>query len=203
MGPSELVVISGYFNPCRYERRRANHARFCRALAEQGVLRLTLECAFDSQPFDLPESIDVLQVRAGAKVFQTERLYNLLASWLPDTCKYVAWVDCDVLFQNPQWAEDAVRVLQAYPVVQLFEKCHRLPADGDIRAASTVASLAAVMRDTRAAVPEVSLAHHGHTGYAWAMRRELFNSIGLYEGAIVGGGPFHGARLFRRLWSLH
>lgn len=184
--PDELVVVSGYYNPCRYHSRRKNHDLFCESLDAQGVTHLTLECAFPGQDFELPEALHVLRVPAGTQCFQSERLYNLLASWLPDTCRYVAWVDCDVLFANPNWAAEAVQALQAYPVVQLFERCHRLPENGELSQASVVDSLGAVMQRAGWATPQGNLDKHGHTGYAWAMRRELFDEVGLYEGAIAG-----------------
>jgi hypothetical protein len=97
---SDLFVITTYFNPCRYETRRRNYDIFMAGLSKAGVPCITVECAFGNAPFELPPSLNVIQMRANTLLWQKERLLNLAASWLPRSCKYVAWLDCDITFMN-------------------------------------------------------------------------------------------------------
>lgn len=182
----DLAVITTYFNPCRYATRRQHYERFRSGMARAGVLCLTVECAFPGQEFELPASPDVIQVRAKALLWQKERLLNLAASYLPGHVQNIAWLDCDILFDNPNWAPDLVRVLKTHPIAQVFEWAERLGPDGHTPAEPVAQSFASV---TTADPDTMQLARydaHGHTGYGWAMRRELFDEVGLYEAAVSG-----------------
>lgn len=184
---SELFVITTYFNPAGYATRRRNYDLFMAGMRAARVPCLTVECAFGDEAFDLPPSLDVIRVRAGALLWQKERLLNLAASWLPASCRYVAWIDCDILFDNPAWPADLARVLQAHRVAQVFETCTRLDRDGRPGdAPDTCRSFASVVSADRATLDAGRYDLHGHTGYGWAMHREIFDKVGLYECAISG-----------------
>jgi hypothetical protein len=184
---SELVVLTTYFNPCRYVSRRQNYDVFMQGMRSVGVTCITVECAFGDAAFELPAAVDVLQLRSATLLWQKERLLNLAASWLPASCRYVAWLDCDILFDNKNWVRELVAVLQQCPVAQVWQSCVRLQKDGQEGARpDRVTSFAAVMQEQPGSLHAGRYDTHGHTGYGWAMRRSLFDSIGLYEAAISG-----------------
>lgn len=183
----DLWVITTYYNPCQYKTRRKNYDIFERSMLEAGIPLVTVECSFDGS-YELPESQHVLQVASDSVLWQKERLLNLAASWLPPWVRYVAWIDCDVLFENERWAVDAVELLKKHQVVQLFETANRLDKHGKD---TSPPDLSKSFSSVTAKDPCCALGHqrydmHGHTGYAWAMRRELFDEVGLYEHAVSG-----------------
>lgn len=183
-----LIAITTYFNPCRYKSRRVNYDLFMVGMRRSGVPCITVECAFPGQDFELPDSLDVMRVRADTLLWQKERLLNLAASWLPSSCRYVAWLDCDILFNNPNWGRDLIAVLKQKRVAQVFETCRRLGPEGEAGPdADPVAhSFAAVMASRPESLECGRYDKHGHTGYGWAMRREIFDEVGLYEAAVSG-----------------
>lgn len=181
-----LMVVTSYFNPCRYQTRRRNYDRFIAGLRSNNVDCLTIECAFPNQNFELAESLDVIHIRAESLVWQKDRLLNLAVSWLPPSVQYVAWLDCDILFANRNWGRDLIRVLQSHPIAQVFETCRRLSGDGSTEVDSTARSFASVMASEPHALECGRYDLHGHTGYGWAMRRDIFDEVGLYEAAISG-----------------
>lgn len=183
---SGLVAITTYFNPCRYNSRRANYDLFMEGMRASGVPCITVECAFPRQEFELPEALDVVRIRAETLLWQKERLLNLAASWLPPTCKYVAWLDCDILFDNPRWTEDLVAVLKHSKVAQVWETCVRMGPNQVGEAAEPARSFASVMTLEPHHLECGRYDKHGHTGYGWAMRREIFDAVGLYEAAVSG-----------------
>lgn len=183
---SRLVVITTYFNPCRYKTRRANYDKFMEGMRRAGVPCITVECAFPGQDFELPDVLGVVQVRAEALLWQKERLINLAASWLPPGCAFVAWLDCDIVFENKNWARDLVAVLENKQVAQVFETCMRLGADGHSEADPRARSFTSVMLSDPSSLEAGRYDKHGHTGYGWAMRRRIFDEVGLYEAAISG-----------------
>lgn len=181
-----LAVITTYYNPCRYVTRRKNYDLFMAGMRKAGVLCLTVECAFADQEFELPASPDVIQLRANTLLWQKERLLNLAASYLPRSIKNVAWLDCDILFDNPNWVKDLERVLKTHQVAQVFQTAIRLDRDGETDAEPTAESFASVMNRAPKTLNAGRYDVHGHTGYGWAMRRELFDEVGLYEAAVSG-----------------
>jgi hypothetical protein len=188
---SGLFVITTYFNPCRYVTRRKNFDLFVEGLRRQGVPCITVECAFGDDAFELPPSLDVLRVRSKTLAWQKERLLNLAASWLPASARYVAWLDCDIIFKNENWARELVSVLEKQQVAQTWTTCLRQPQDlTDMTAPGYVpdraTSFAAMMTKNPSLLDAGRYDAHGHTGYGWAMRREIFDAVGLYESAISG-----------------
>lgn len=184
---SELAIITTYFNPCRYINRRKNYDIFMDGMRKAGVTCITVECAFGDGVFELPSSLDVIQIRCETLLWQKERLLNIAASWLPQNCKYVAWLDCDIVFENHNWSTDLVSLLKRYKVAQVFETCLLLDEGNVISKNPTVSeSFASVMNRQPDSLHAGRYDAHGHTGYGWAMRREIFDEVGLYESAVSG-----------------
>lgn len=186
---SDLIVITTYFNRCGNATKRRNYDLFIDQMRGARVPCVTVECAFGDDAFELPESVDVIQVRAKTLLWQKERLVNLAASWLPRDYEYVAWLDCDILFDNRNWAADLRRTLRQFKVAQVFETCLRLNQDNAPGPGSdTVESFAAVMNKSPGLLGAGRYDVHGHTGYGWAIRRDIFDAVGLYECAVSGSG---------------
>lgn len=185
-----LAVVTAYYNPAGFRSRRRNYACFAKALKQSGIPLVTVECAFGDQPYDLPESVDVVRVRSKSVLWQKERLLNLAIRWLPPTCRYVAWLDSDLLFTNQNWARDTVDLLQEVELVQVFETCNRLPQDTDV-GGQRCRSFASVVTENPAALQAERFEEHGHTGYGWAASRALLETHGLYEHAIAGSADHY------------
>jgi hypothetical protein len=189
---SELWVVTAYYNPCRYLARRRNYDIFAERMRRSGVSILTVECAFGDEAFELPPALDVIRLRSRSLLWQKERLLNLAAALLPPDCTAVAWIDCDVLFRNGNWVLDTLRLLRDHAVVQLFETCLRLgPGNAATAEPDRVTSFGAIAPQHPELISCGRYDSHGHTGYAWAMRRELFDEIGLYEHAVTGSADHY------------
>jgi len=195
----KLWAITSFFNPAGYQRRLENYQVFRKHL---GVPVVTAELSYDGQ-FALRESdADILLRLNGADVmWQKERLLNLAVDSLPDECKYIAWIDCDVIFEKPDWAEAAMEALETFNLVHLFQERKDLPKDADLAMAfqGDAHSAAAGTRPSTGyrivlgdSVQEdyqrVSGEAKSTTGLAWGCRRELLQTHGLYDACIVGGG---------------
>jgi hypothetical protein len=198
-----LWAVTAYFNPHRYRTRHANYQRFRAPFDAGGLPLLTVECAFSDEGFELPAAPDVLHVRGRDVMWQKERLLNAALPHLPSECTAVVWIDGDVLFQRDDWAPQTQRLLQHVPVVQPFAQAIRLPrgatafdGDGDVYDGFAA---------TYARRPQLLLrgdfAAHGHTGFAWAARRDLLDRHSLYDACIAGSGDHVMAHAFCGDWS--
>jgi hypothetical protein len=194
----DLWCITAYFNPAQYRTRPANYARFAAPLREAGIPLLTVECAFGDDPFELPPGPDVVQVRARDVLWQKERLINLGVAHLPPQATQVAWLDGDILFTNPDWAVATAALLDTAVVAQPFARAIRLAQGEDSAPLASAGheSFAAVWQRDRSLVHVGGLDVHGHTGFAWAARRDLLAQHGLYEAFITSNGDHFLAHAF-------
>ena len=181
--PGRLIVITSYFNPCGFERRRTNYDRFAQGLASQGVELWTIELSFDGR-FELPEGPRRFRVRGASRnlMWQKERLLTILLEQLPRDVDKVAWVDCDVVFENQDWARVTSEVLERVVVAQLFDEVVFLGPDY----APSVWGRSATQRGVIAS--NVWKFGDAHPGFAWAARRSLLDRHGFVSDQIGGSG---------------
>ncbi len=189
---TDLWVVTTYYNPAGYHTRRANYDRFAQPLHEAGIPLVTVECAFGAEPFSLAPAPQLIQVRGRDCMWMKERLINLAIASLPPQATKVAWIDADVLFTNPAWAQQAAALLDRWPLVQLFESISSLkrgqtaPTDGgDPGFAYRQGQRRPLSLRT---APGRTYHRFGAYGFGWAARRALLQQCGLYDRAILGGG---------------
>lgn len=207
-----IWVITSYYNPFGYQRRLFNYRLFRKHL---GLPLVTVEWSPDGQ-FELAQGdAEILvQVRSGDMLWQKERLLNLALQHLPPHCRYVAWVDCDVVFDDPYWPTRATRSLDTAHVIQLFgEAAHTPPLSLDTSPdIVTLRELVPIHREIswisshvpaaeRTGLPDdmgtlpfkrrsglISSEPQYAPGIAWAARREVLDAAGFYDANVLGGG---------------
>jgi hypothetical protein len=211
----DFWAITSYYNLTESARRLRNYRCFKRRLSEP---LLTVEWHPDSR-FQLNDNDAdiVLRVGGGDLMWQKERLLSLAVAALPDTVKYVAWLDCDVLFENRDWADESRELLKRNRVVQLFGETVRLTEDESLRlidirdpeldgSASyrmpTKESFLAAFGRLKDDIVHIDLNRRFQPhamnsidaipppagGLAWAAQSSFLREAGFYERCIVGGG---------------
>lgn len=211
-----LWGVSAYFSPAAERSPPASLAWFSAAVRRQGLPLLIVELAFGDRPFQLAADLAdrVLRVRAPDLMWQKERLLNLGIAALPDDCDAVVWLDTDILFENDDWVAHTRALLGQHGLVQPFDRvCWLGPGQRQAPPAARrglgegmwLPGMAAAMAASRTPARDLlDYLRHGHTGFAWAARRDLIQRHGLYDRAIVGGGDvvmahaFYDDRDFRR-----
>jgi hypothetical protein len=199
---NDIWIITSYFNPCRYFTRRFNFDAFAARLSSSGANLLVIEMALDQGEFELGNDHEIIRVRGDAVMWQKERLLNIAIASLPASCTKVAWLDCDLLFEDGDWLQKTSDALERFVVVQPFSSCVRLPRghlEFQGRAQedeAVVESFAAVVARDRSLARDAVYREHGHTGFAWAARRELLETRGLYDACLTGSGDHLMAHVF-------
>jgi hypothetical protein len=130
-------------------------------------------------------------------MWQKERLLNIAAARLPKSVRKIGWFDADIIFKEPDWLERTSKALDDHMVVQPFSHAVRLHRDNrDDGTGDLDESFASMfVRDPRPArLGRYQV--HGHTGYAWAARRELFDTCGLYDACLTGSADHLMAHAF-------
>jgi hypothetical protein len=197
--PHNLWAITAFFDPTGGQQRLGNYRIFRERLAKQGVPLLAVECAFGRRPFQLTVAdADILvQVHSRSFLWQKERLLNIALTHLPAACRVVAWLDSDVVFVKDDWAAAAAELLSdhySHNVIQLFsEACFLEEGETPERVVTerrekmiTQESFVAYYCRERRRVLNYSKAG----GLAWAAKREILESVGFYDRAIVGGADW-------------
>lgn len=175
-----LCVITSYFNFFGNIHMPENYVRFRDGIMAEGLPLLTVEAALGDAPFVL-EGDDILRVRTNSILWQKERLINVALDHLAGQYPYVAWIDNDLLF-TPGWSEEALRLLNIAPAVQLFSQIHYLGRPGWIEDA-----MDGVVSDLKKGREIVHTKKWSNPGGAWAVRHEMIAGLGIYDAMISGG----------------
>lgn len=192
-----LWAMTAYFNPTGSCRRLANYRVFRRRMT---VPLVTVELAYD-RPFELAagDAEILVQIRCRSVMWQKERLLNVALEHVPHGVSEIAWVDCDVIFANDQWADEAAAALEHSALVQPFDAVWNIRRDVDLDAeidrthgdpvGTTFVRRLADRRVTRDALRARGPSRvRNLLGHAWVARRSLLAAYGFYDASIIGGG---------------
>jgi len=192
---SPLWAITSYFNPQHYQRRLQNYRQF---RARMTAPLLTVELSLDGE-FELyPDDADLLVQLPGRDVmWQKERLLNIALRAVPRDCRKIAWLDCDIVFQQRDWARRTSdllnRVVLAQPFQDVCDLGRHVPLDeldhpdNDRRGHSLAYGLAVGAVDS--GIRDQAMRGKGwNCGLAWAARREVLQEHGFYDACILGSG---------------
>ncbi|MEI7998364.1 MAG: hypothetical protein WCH62_02525 [Candidatus Omnitrophota bacterium] len=189
--------ITTFYNPQGYRNKYDLYRRFRESSKRQGLCLIAVELSFGNKPFELKEDDAeiVLRIRGIDEniMWQKERLLNFAFEHLPKECHKFAWIDCDIIFKNENWVKETIDLLDQYPVVQPFSISFRLPRNVQDIQQARISELPYERRVSMAFSwahlrMEQMLIEQGHTGFAWAARRSVFEGVGFYDKMIVGGG---------------
>jgi len=185
-----LHVVTCVFNPNRARSRFKLSERFVSYMETSGAVLYIAEAAFGARDFVVtdPSNPRHVRVRVRDEFFCKENLLNLAAQRVPDTARYVAWVDADIQAARPDWCNETLHVLQHHPVAQMWS--HAVDLGPDHQPVEHHTSFAEHWRQGGKDRP----AKYGgkwHPGLAWAFRREVLDELGgLLECCITGGGDW-------------
>lgn len=195
----QLCAITAYFNPLNFEAPRKNYELFEAQFLASGVPLYVVEheiAGCVSRPLQCHANL--IRTRGRDFIWHRERLINLALPRVPKNFDAIAWVDADILFANPDWQAEAEQRLRDFPVVQLFERVVRLPpgqTSFDAGGGDRFPGMAKACSENRAAL-QLTRLQHGHTGFAWACRRDCLEQFRLYEGDPIGGADHLMAHTF-------
>jgi len=172
---TSTAIITTHFNPWSRQRLRDTYAQWAEQLGHPHVC---YELAF-GEP-EIPGSV-VVRGEWENVLWQKERLLNLAVSRLPADVQFVAWVDHDLVFANPDWLDigcDMIR--RGVDAVQLFDAVDFLDPAGQ------------VIRRNRGSVAAMRTSGdvaNSSPGGAWIASRAWLDQIGgIYDRNICGGG---------------
>lgn len=205
--PHQLHVVTMISNPRRFKRRYDLYHQFAKHMKDSGVILHTVELTFGDRQPELDISLaNTIVLNTDSEIWHKENAINIAISRLPSDWKYVAWIDADIQFTRPDWASEAVHILQHHPIIQLWSTAHDMRPNYESmpRIARSFAWCYQNVNSPFPKMPDEELqmivdAGEGikgaylpknilwHPGYAWACTRECFNKLGgLLDTSILG-----------------
>ncbi|MDA7527663.1 glycosyltransferase [bacterium] len=178
----ELEIICCHYNPCNYRNLRNNYWKFRESLNADLT---TVELSFNGQ-FEIPDAVQISGNDFNV-MWQKERLLNIAIE--SSNADYIAWVDADLIFQNPNWINETLQKLEHHPVVQLFESVTDLDATGHVVRTSVGDAYG----------HSIGLKGWKRPGGAWAARCEVLQH-GLADAHILGSGDAMLLSAWRGRW---
>ncbi len=190
----KLHVIMVISNPCSYKRRILLAKQFQLHMIEnQDIILYCVELVYNDQPFDITEADNPnhLQIRTNsAPLWSKENLINIgVKHLLPKNWKAFAWIDSDLEFLNPLWADYTLKILNgSKDIIQLFSHC----IDMD-KKENTMQIFNSFGFQYELGKPYTS---YGldlfHPGFAVACTRKAYETMnGIFEYSILGSGDYN------------
>jgi hypothetical protein len=192
-----LHVVGVISNSPRYHSRYRLFREWMKEMeATPNVKLYVVELAFGDRHHEVTESVcpNHLQLRTNHEIWHKENMINLAAQWLfPHNWKYMAWIDGDVSFRNPMWAQETLHQLQHYQVVQPWSQALDLGPMGNIMQVHNSFGFVHSAGFKMSASWKKEY-HYGHSGFAWACTRKFWENLpnkGLMDFAILGSADHH------------
>lgn len=205
-----LHVIGVVSNPIRWHSRYRLARHWIKEMeATRNVKVYVVEAAYKDRHFEVTDKCNPhhLQVRSHSEIWLKENLINLgVKHLLPKDWKYMAWIDMDVHFRNPNWAISALHQLQHYHIIQPWSHVADLDFNGGIHGTYTSMGYLCAKGLPMWKGKNVPGYHYAHTGMAWACTRYFYENVEkLLDFCIIGSGDHHmgWACLDKVRWSIH
>jgi hypothetical protein len=190
-----LHVIGVCSNPARYHSRYRVFREWVEHMKQTKNIQLHLvEAAIGDRQHEVTVDSDGdLQLRTSSEIWIKENMINLGVKYLlPRDWRYMAWVDTDVFFRDPGWAQETLHQLQTFAVVQPWSDCADLGPQGGITQHFRSFGAQHQRRLPKQMFPDQTYYQYAHSGFAWACRREFYEAVaGLMDFAILGSADHH------------
>src|SRR5216684_3252537 len=134
--PDKLHVMTVLTNPPRFRSRYELYRAYAKRVEDASAILHTCEIAFGGRHFEItePGNPHHLQLRSSTEVWHKENAINVMiqhARRLYPDMRYVAWIDADIQFVRPDWAQEALHQLQHFEFIQLFSHAQDVGPNGE------------------------------------------------------------------------
>jgi len=129
-----MNIITIYYNFSNYKSRYEASSKCVEYFSKISNINFYIvELAYGAQQFVLTNENNKnhLQLRCNHPLWHKENLINIgIAKLLPKDWQYVAWIDCNITFENDDFIEKTIMKLQEYDFIQMFGtiKCINKPS---------------------------------------------------------------------------
>jgi hypothetical protein len=177
----DVGVVVGFFSPCDFKRPR-QHAIATLEMLRQAVADVVFVQVVrtNQKPLPVPHGIHDIVLHSDDVMFFKENLWNIGAKYL--TADKILFLDGDVRFCSPDWAQRVSTALDTCDVIQPFETAEWLD-HSEKKLFERPSAFCAVMAG------KMPFVHEYHPGFGLGMTRSAYDGLhGLYDLCVIGGG---------------
>lgn len=196
-----LHMVICVSNAVQYESRYILAKKFIKRIEkeEKNVILYIVELAYDL-PNQKPQKFFItkkdnprhLQLRTNVPLWHKENMLNIgINKLLPRDSKAFCWADADIIFEDPYWAINTLKILNGTrDIVQNFHLC--VDMDADENPMSIFTGFGYQYTNKRPYQKGGNPLTQWHPGYVWSCTRKAYEQMGgLYEHGICGAGDNH------------
>lgn len=188
-----LYIVVPVSNPALYARRYQLAVEFLRRMAKlPNVKCIVVEQSYHDREFHVTEhdNDDHIQLRGGPEheLWLKEGLINVgfrhLTHRYPNW-RYAGWFDSDIEFVDPDWVNRTLEALHTYRVVQPWTHSQDMGPNNMPLPVKPHQSFAFCYEQKMKMDPNYQYGKtYWHSGYAWAIRREVWDGLAPHGGLI-------------------
>lgn len=177
--PLSVAIITTHYNPCGFNRMRETFYEWRPSLGPMADRLICIEMVIGDSVSEI-EGSTVIRANNSHLMWQKEAMINVAIRSLPNAVRYVAWLDHDAVFTDPDWLRKSIdQIDSGVDALQPFSKLALRNQLG-----KTVSEI-----DGACAIAKLGGSPSTGPGLAWVASRPFLKKIGgLYQHAIVGGG---------------
>lgn len=174
--PSKDIAIGlVIFNPAKSKKLIENYYEMIQQFSKEKLPYFTLELIYDDRKPEIPEAFHIY---GKTVMFHKENLCRILETKIPRKYTKLAFLDADILFDDPEWYWKLSKALDLYDVIQPFETCYWLDEEKKI----------SLDRETVLKIKGSTWDFKYHPGFAWGFRRSWYKKVGFFDYAVTGSG---------------
>ncbi|MEA2708101.1 MAG: hypothetical protein QOF78_702 [Phycisphaerales bacterium] len=184
-----LGVVTAYFNLHGNPERLAAYLRHRDSIERAGVRHLTVEIQLPGQKFTLAELPNVRCLRTDFPKWHKTNCINIGGRELANGgCRYVAWIDADVVMPDTDWPARTVDALKKHDLVQLQSVI--IFSEDPARPRLCLVAGGSLVEGKARAVD----------GGGWAARSEFFEHVGVFDCVVSGANKAVLTPINRAIW---
>lgn len=172
----DMAICLVVFNPSKTKRILMNYFYAKNQFDLQNLPVFTIELVYNGQKPEIPNAFHVY---SNSIMFHKENLYRILEPKIPKHYKKLAFLDCDIIFNDPSWYDQTSKLLNEYDVVQPFENAQWM---------DLTYKYVELTRKTVLQMKTSTWDFNYHPGFAWCMTRKWYKEVGFFDHAISGSG---------------
>lgn len=189
-----LHVIGVVSNPARFHSRYRLAREWISAMVATPCVQLTVvEAAFGDRHHEIVDTKedgwDKISVRVKSHAWIKESMINLAYRYISakhQHAKYFAWIDMDVFFNDPNWAQESLHQLQTFEVIQPWSDAVDMGPMGEVLQHFKSFGYQHQRRIPKQKHPSQTYYQYAHSGFAWCCTRRFAETV---FGAGGSNGP--------------
>lgn len=187
-----MIFLTTYYNPCKYKTRKNNYFKFRKSLEKENLNLVTVELASCEKDFEIEDSI---RFYGNPFLWQKECLLSKFLSNSKE--EKIAWLDCDIVFENKNWHKELEEKLESYDVVQLFSEVNFLDNSNNIEKSFR----STFFEYYNNANFNNGHPNQGHPGFAFAAKRNFVNFY--KKNFVFSGDLIYLSSIIKDFWVIN